>query len=402
MSFQPIIVGTGLQAWQFLKSTQETQVANFNKSTVLARDVAYFKENIGNISSAKELVEDRQLLNVALSSVGLEDQIDSKSLIQKVLEEGTEDGSLANRLNDGRYVALAQAFNFDPIPASNISDEGFSDPILENYAANVLANMEASLAESGDTDTEYGESVRAQVLKTNESESAYFSETIGSISSAQELVDNPRLLPIVLLAFGLEEKINSKALITRVLEQGADDENDLANVLGDQRYVDLAKAFGFEKPATTALNAPDFAESIAADYRSQAFDVAIGEIDNDLRTALNFERAIPDLATNSSSESTRWFQVLGTTSLRNVFQSALGLPDGFSQIDLDKQVEVLQEKVEARFGVSTFAEIAQPEVRDRLIETYLLRQQAQAGLASGTGQVALTLLQSIPKSSLLG
>jgi hypothetical protein len=136
-----------------------------------------------------------------------------------------------------------------------------------------------------------------------------------------------------------------------------------------------------------------------AGYYQQAFEVAVGEIDEGLRTALNFERAIPELAEGTSSESTKWFQVLGTTSLRRVFETALGLPAGFSQIDIDRQVETLQDKMQSRFGVSTFAEIAEPRVMERMIHSYLLQDQLQQGGLSA-GQTALSLLQSIPRGTL--
>lgn len=398
MSFQPTIVGSGLLGWQFLRSTMDTQVKAFNSSTTLNRDIDYFKENIGKVESPEDLVNDRRLLSVALSAFGLEDQIDSKFMIKKVLEEGAEDdNALANKLNDSRYVALANAFTFEKVLEPKTQEAGFGEDLLKKYEANVLENMEAGLAESGDTNTSYGDAIRTQVALNIERDTADFKAAIGSVTSAQDLIANPTLYRVTMVAFDLEGK--SPALMQRVLEQGTDDATDLANVLGDQRMVDMAKTFEFNRQPVSPLADPAFADEIISDFRNHEFEVAVGNVDNTLRTALNYERAMPNLATSEASDNTKWYQVLGTTSLRRVFEAALGLPSGFSQIDLDKQVETMKEKTESRFGIKEFSELAEPENMNRVIETYLMMNQVREFQAANTSSVALTLLQQIPSPS---
>lgn len=403
MTYSPVVVGSGLVAWQFLKATQDTQRAVFDKSTTLNRDANYFKEKIGTVESAEDLVNDRRLLGVALSAFGLEDKIDAKFLIKKVLEEGTDnDDALANRLGDGRYVALAQAFKFEKVLTPKTQEAGFGVEMIAQYRENVLSSMEAGLAESGDTDTAYGEAVREQVAANIEGETAFFEENIGTVTSAQGLINSPRLYTFAMISFGLQEKSGSTSLIKRILEQGAQEPQALANILGDSRYVDLAKAFEFDREAVSPMAQSGYANEIVSDYFLHEFEVAVGNVDESLRTALNFERAIPQLAEGDSSENTKWFQVLGTTSLRNVFESALGLPAGFSQIDIDRQADTLKDKIGSRFGVETFSDIAEPKVMEKLIHTYLLQDQIKQGSSIGASQTALTLLQSIPRTSFFG
>ena len=83
MTFQPVIPFGGNAGWSFLQRTLESQQATFEKGTVLRRDVDYFRENIGNISTAADLVADRRLLNVALGAFGLDDDLPNKAFIQK-------------------------------------------------------------------------------------------------------------------------------------------------------------------------------------------------------------------------------------------------------------------------------------------------------------------------------
>lgn len=270
MSFQPVIVGSGLVGWQFLKSTQETQKAVFNSGSEMVRDTEYFKENIGNIKSAEDLVADRRLLRVSLSAFGLEDDLDNKFFIKKILEEGISDsGSLANRMADDRYKTFTTAFAFDSPLGSRTSLSKFPDEILTKF-------------------------------------------------------------------------------------------------------------------------------------RAQEFEIAVGDQDESLRLSLNFERALPVIAEESGSDDTKWFRIMGTAALRNVFETALGLPSSFGQLDLDKQLEVFREKTQSRFGVGEIDDLANPEIMNKVVQTYLLQEQIQNFSTSSSNQVALTMLQQIPRTSIFG
>ncbi|SMX32215.1 DUF1217 domain-containing protein [Maliponia aquimaris] len=269
MTYQPVIVGSGLVGWQFLKSTQDTQRTVFDKSASLTRDTEYFEANIGKITSAEDLVADRRLRRVALGAFGLQDDIDNIFFIRKILDEGT--------LN----------------------------------------------------------------------------------------------------------------------------QDSLANKMSDDRYKAMAKAFAFDSPLGPATQGSGFAKSIVARFRAQEFEVAVGNQDESLRLSLNLERALPEIAATSSADDTKWFRVMGTSPLRTVLETALGLPKGFGQLDIDKQLEMFRDKMQSRFGVSEIDEIAEPEVMGRVIQTYLLQNQIKESSAIGSGQLALTLLQSIPRLSLL-
>jgi hypothetical protein len=271
MSFQPIIVGTGLVGWQFLKSTQDTQKAVFEKSAGLKRDTEYFAAEIANVSTAEELVSDRRLLRVALGAFGLQDDIDNKAFIKKVLDEGvTDSDALANKLTDDRYKALAKAFQFD---------------------------------------SPFGPRTTRTVFPT-------------------EIIDK---------------------------------------------------------------------------FHAQEFEISVGDQDETLRLAMNAERTLPEISGTSISDDAKWFRVMGTPPLRKVFETALGLPSGFGQLDIDQQLGVFRDKVESRFGVKEVSDIANdPELMQKLVQTYLLQAEAQSFAQTSAGTIALSLLQSIPRTSILG
>ncbi len=86
--------------------------------------------------------------------------------------------------------------------------------------------------------------------------------------------------------------------------------------------------------------------------------------------------------------------------MRTVFERALNLPDGFSQIDIDKQVDVLRDKLDRRFGVKTFSELQSEDTLNRIIHGFLLQDQIANSAGIGSSQVALTLIGNIRQSSL--
>lgn len=66
MTFQPVIPYGGMAGWAFLQRTQSAQQEAFDDNPVIQRDTEYFLKNIGKISTAEDLVNDRRLLSVAL------------------------------------------------------------------------------------------------------------------------------------------------------------------------------------------------------------------------------------------------------------------------------------------------------------------------------------------------
>lgn len=134
MSFQPVLPLTGYAGWTFLKRTMATQQAAMQPDSTQKRDEDYFRARIGTIKTAKDLVADRRLLNVALTAFGLQDDISYKAFLEKILEGGTLSGDgLANKLSDKRYFEFSKAFGFGDyaVPRNQMSD--FPDKILALY-----------------------------------------------------------------------------------------------------------------------------------------------------------------------------------------------------------------------------------------------------------------------------
>ncbi len=149
MSFSPVVPVGGFGGWVFLKRTMESQTRAFQAQPQLHRDEAYFREKIGAVKTADDLVSDRRLLKVALGAYGLDADINNRFFLRKVLEDGTlKDGALANRLADKQYRAFSAAFGFGDfsIPSTQLSD--FADKMLARYDAR---QFEIAVGEKSET-----------------------------------------------------------------------------------------------------------------------------------------------------------------------------------------------------------------------------------------------------------
>lgn len=222
----------------------------------------------------------------------------------------------------------------------------------------------------------------------------YFRDNIGSIKTAEDLVNDRQLLNVALDAFGLSEDINAKAFIQKVLDDGTLDTSALSNKLSDKRYAALSKAFGFGDFDTPRTQLSYFADEVLEKFVDRSFEVAVGTVDNDMRLALNLSDALTEIADNASSNRAQWFGVMGNTAVRAVFDGALGLPDSFGSLDIDKQLETYLDRSERVFGTDTVADFSDPDLQEQLIRTYLIRASIGQIDPTTSGAVALSLLQS--------
>lgn len=222
---------------------------------------------------------------------------------------------------------------------------------------------------------------------------AYFRERIAKIDTADQLVADKRLLRIALTAFGLEGDAGSGAFIKKVLADGTLKDGTLSSKLANKQYEKLSAAFGFGDFTVPRNKLSDFSDKILAQVRARQFETAVGAENNTYRLALNAEREIPAIAKQTMSENGKWFTILGNPPIREVIQTALGLPRSFASIDLDQQVKVLKLRAEAAFGSDSVGQFTDPKRMEALTRRFLLRADAQDLTTTSPAAMALQLLQ---------
>jgi hypothetical protein len=222
----------------------------------------------------------------------------------------------------------------------------------------------------------------------------HFEQTIAGVRTAADLVSDRRLLRVALGAFGLQDDIDSRAFVRAILEQGTKDDKALANRLSDDRYRRFADAFGFAAPDGPRTGEAGFAAQIIEQFRRREFEFAVGEQDTALRLALNADRELAAFGTDAESDNALWFRILGTPPLRSVFETALGLPTSFAQIDIDRQLDELRTRAARQLNIASPRDLVDTDLRETLLRQFLLRDQISSTAVLSSQAIALSLLQA--------
>ena len=222
----------------------------------------------------------------------------------------------------------------------------------------------------------------------------YFNAKIGSVKTADQLVGDRRLLKIALGAFGLDNDIDSRAFIKKILTDGTLKTSSLSNKLADKSYQRLSAAFGFGDFAVPRTQLSTFGAEITSAYQQRQFESAVGDQDNSLRLALNAQREIPALASKQTSEDTKWYTILGSTPLRSVVQAALGLPDSTASLDVDKQLVMFKDRASKVFGESSVKQFTDGTKLESLVRRYLVKTQADQYQGTSSSFVLDSLAQT--------
>ena len=220
---------------------------------------------------------------------------------------------------------------------------------------------------------------------------AYFKENIGNVTNAEELVNDRRLLTVVLGSYGLGDEIDKKAFVQRILDDGVDDPNALGSRLNNESYKQMARDLRLDTnfPRTSFDSIQD---KIVSNYLDQSFEISVGEQSESLRLALDFKRRAGDVGERG------WFALMGDSPNRTVLETAMNLPSDIGSLDIDKQKELFEERAFRLFGTREPSEIfSDPAKMDKLVSRYLVLDEVNNGSigANVRGSTALTLLSNI-------
>ena len=221
----------------------------------------------------------------------------------------------------------------------------------------------------------------------------YFLENVSGAVTPEDLVKDRKLLTVALGAYGLSEEIDKRAFIRKILEEGTESSTSFANRLSDKRWRDFAKGFGYGDLAGTNVTLKSFREKTANNYLERAFEERVGDVNTDMRLAMNFRREVARIAEGANVETAGWFQIMGQTPLRTVMEAALGLPSSIGQADIDKQKELFERKANQFFGGKSPAVFKDPLKIEDALRRFFLQTEINSGPSASTpGSAALTLL----------
>ena len=163
---------------------------------------------------------------------------------------------------------------------------------------------------------------------------AYYAANIGKAKTIDEFVNNYRLLSYALQAYGLGDQVNNKALIKKVLSQGATNPRALANTLPNAGWKAFAAAFNFSAKGAAAPSSSTSIATTKADYIEQQLEADQANSDVGVGLALYFARVAPTIK--------HGLQILADKNLLEVVQTIFSLPSTANASEIDKQAKEIE------------------------------------------------------------
>lgn len=219
----------------------------------------------------------------------------------------------------------------------------------------------------------------------------YMLEKLSHRLTVDEFMSDRRLLRVTMTAFGLGGEEWKGGFIRKALEEVGDPESTFLARLNNTKYTKFAEALA-PIDGSIIMSSGELAK-IAVNFEAQSFRTAVGEVDDSMRLALNFQAEIPEMTGNDASDKTILYRILGDVPVRTVFETAFSLPQGISSLDLDRQADIFKEKITSVLGINDLSELAEPDVTEKLIHRYLAMETIENGSTSySSASAALTLL----------
>lgn len=190
----------------------------------------------------------------------------------------------------------------------------------------------------------------------------YYKENIANIKTIEDFIDDDRIFATVMEAYGLEEMTYAKGFIRKLLEGGLEDSDSMANRLTDPRYKELAEDFNFVKTegATTAFT--KVTVGVLDKFYQQNLEAEAGDQNAGVRLAMYFQRKAEDIETTLS--------ILADPAFLKFVQTTFALPTQMSYQSLDKQVELIETKLDIE-------DFKDPEKLQDMVNQFLSRWDLQ-------------------------
>ena len=220
---------------------------------------------------------------------------------------------------------------------------------------------------------------------------AYLTEKLSQPMSVEDFLDDRRLLRISLTANDLAGEEWKRGFIDKVLTEVQDPESTFLVRLNSAQYSRFAQTFA---PSDGRISlSPDTVARLADQYETAAFQLAVGEVDNNMRLSLNYQSQIVELAGTGGTDDAIAFRILGSVPVRTVLESALNLPSEMRSLPIERQADMLQERLASTFGVRDLADLTSLDKIDDVLERFHTMESVRQGpSATAPGATALALL----------
>ena len=166
----------------------------------------------------------------------------------------------------------------------------------------------------------------------------YMTEKLSKPIAVEDFLKDARLMRTTLTAFDLSGEEWKRGFVSKVLKEAATPESSFLARLNNPQYTRFAEAL---RPVDGKITInPEKIQEIGARFEAASFELAVGEVDNDLRLSLNYQSEIVDIAGSGASDDTILYRMLGSVPVRTVLEGATNLPTDIRKLPIEKQAEI--------------------------------------------------------------
>jgi len=351
--------------YQLISRDMPTSIGRVEKQPMVARETAYFQQNIGKVTSIDEFVKDDRLFKFAMKAFGLADMDYAKAFMVKAMKEGVSDpDSFANKLTDKRYAEFVATFNFAAREERTTSYVEAADGVVDRYTlAAVTAGVEID---------------NPQLEKINND----YLANIVKVKSIDQFLAHDDLYVYAMKAHGLDEYISDKAFMREILEGGVADPDSLANRQKNEAFAEFATSLNFAAYGEKTTTYNKVIEDTVAKYARQTLEEDAGVQNEGVRLALYFERKI------NAGGITSAYQILADPALSQVVRTALGIPESMATADIDKQAAMIEAKLD-------LDDLSEPDGLRKFMQRFTALWDVQNNATSGVANVSVLFSQPV-------
>jgi hypothetical protein len=223
-------------------------LADFQSTSGVSQSIAYYQQNIGKVTTADQLVNDPQLLNVALGSFNLSTQTVPASVARQLI------------VDDPNAPASVQA------QANALL---LSDPDAARFAqafGALAPGGQSQLAKVGGLYQQFAQQASVQQAVS------HFQSAIGSVTTVSGLLGDPQLLNVALTAFNIDPASVSSTTLNQILTETPVQQASDPLLAADPRFAAFAQDFGsLNSDGGQALHQQSSITSVVTAYQANRF-----------------------------------------------------------------------------------------------------------------------------------
>lgn len=221
----------------------------------------------------------------------------------------------------------------------------------------------------------------------------YLAEKLSQPISVEAFLDDRRLLRISLTAFDLGGEEWKRGFINKAITESGDPESTFLARLNNPQYTSFAETFS---PSNGVIFLPQQrVAQLVGQFQAAAFEASVGEVDDNMRLSLNYQSEIGAIVDSGASEAAILYRLLGDVPIRTLLEGATNLPSEIQNLDIDRQAEILKERIQNSFGINDLSELSDIDNIEKVVSRFHAMEAVKQSLsASSPNSVALDILNS--------